>query len=70
VDVRDRTGLAPYQPATGSKSIDWPAARAVSRNGPLPTSVSGFVYQASSPAAEMTFWSMTQKGHRPTRLAK
>ena len=62
--------LPPYQPVTGSKSIDWPGVRAVIRNGPLPTSVSGLLNHAFSPADVMTFWSTSQNGHKPTSVVK
>src|SRR5260370_28371503 len=62
--------LPPNQAGTGSKFSDWPAARAVRRNGPVPTSVSGFVNQVSSPAAAITLRSTTQNGHSPTRVVQ
>jgi len=60
----------PYQPLTAAKSSDWPTTCAVRRNGPLPTSVSGLVYQTSSPAAVTTFLSTSHIGHRPTSVSQ
>ncbi len=62
--------LPPNHAGTGSKSSDWPAARAVMRKGPLPMSVSGFVNQTSSPAEAITLRSTSQNGHNPTSVVQ
>ena len=61
----------PHQLATGAKSVDCLAVRAVMWNMPVPIAVAGLLAQSDEvalPAARTTFWSTTQAVHRATSV--